>query len=75
MLYDRQALLIERYRALGWTSKEVGRLWGCSPGTASSKLNGFIVLKDRELRLLEESLLKEEQSRAMKINNQKGVSV
>ena len=64
MLYERQAILIERYRRLGWTSKDVANLWGCSPGTASSKLNGFIVLKSEELTALLKALETEELKRA-----------
>jgi hypothetical protein len=64
MLYQRETLLIKRYRKLGWTSKDVANLWGCSPGTASSKLNGFIILKSDELRSLTEAMAAEEQKRA-----------
>jgi hypothetical protein len=52
MLFERQLDLIDRKRRIRWTNREVGNALGITPGVASSKLNGFIILTDDERRRL-----------------------
>jgi plasmid maintenance system antidote protein VapI len=52
MVFERQLDLIERKKRLGWTNREVANILGVSPGVASSKLNGFIILTANERRRL-----------------------
>jgi len=65
-MYMPKADLLERKRKLKWTNREIGNLLNCAPGVASSKLNGFLILKDEEDRLLRDAFEKEEQARAAK---------
>jgi hypothetical protein len=65
-MYMPKADLLERKRKLGWTNREIGNLLNCAPGVASSKLNGFLILKDEEDRLLRDAFENEEQARATK---------
>lgn len=61
MSYSQQFDLLDRKKILGWTNREIANIIGCTPGVASSKLNGFIILKEQERRKLVEAFSKAEQ--------------
>ena len=60
MIFEKQADLLQRKKALGWTAREVANIIGCNPGVASSKLNGFIVLTASERQTLEAEMSRQE---------------
>lgn len=60
MIFQRQLDLIEKKKRFGWTNREIGNILGVAPGVASSKLNGFIILKAEERRQIEKAMDEEE---------------
>jgi hypothetical protein len=58
--YKIQTDLIERKNKLKWTNREIANIIKQSPGVASSKLNGFLILKPEERTLIEQAFTKAE---------------
>jgi transcriptional regulator with XRE-family HTH domain len=53
MIYEKHLDLIELKKKAGLTNRELAAVLGCSPGTVSGKLCGFVVLSYTERRKVE----------------------